>query len=283
MTIDPVRRAMSAPQLCARRVRMAAEDRAGADLRRRSWSSSTASSCGRSICRFTDSKILPVLRADGLRRLSAAVGAAELVEWRSRTSPSSACSISSSAWRSACCWPSCSTRRSAAKACCGRSISTRWRCPSSSPASPGNGSSIPASASSRPCINGAGRASQFDWIKNNGYGDLHRRHRRRLAGLRLRHGDVPRRPARHRRRDHEGGADRRRLDLPALSPHRHPAAAAGLPVGLHRARPPGDQVLRPGRRADRRRARAARPGCRRTSCIPTPSPATDGGRRRPAR
>ena len=42
-------------------------------------------------------------------------------------------------------------------------------------------------------------------------------------------------------------------DLPA---HHHPAAAAGVPVGLRRARPPGHQVLRPGRRADRRRARA---------------------------
>ena len=29
------------------------------------------------------------------------------------------------------CWPSCWTRRSAAKACCARSTCTRWRCPSS--------------------------------------------------------------------------------------------------------------------------------------------------------
>jgi hypothetical protein len=46
--------------------------------------------------------------------------------------------------------------------------------------------------------------------QEQGFRDLHRRHRRRLAGLRLRHGDVPCRPARHRRRDHEGSADRRR-------------------------------------------------------------------------
>ena len=50
----------------------------------------------------------------------------------------------------------------------------------------------------------------FDWIKNKDFVDLHRGHRRRLAGVRLHHGDVPGRAARHRRRDHEGGADRRR-------------------------------------------------------------------------
>ena len=38
----------------------------------------------------------------------------------------------------------------------------------------------------------------------------------RLAGVRLRHGDVPGRPARHRQRDHEGGADRRRHHRPRL-------------------------------------------------------------------
>ena len=40
-----------------------------------------------------------------------------------------------------------------------------------------------------------------------------------------------------------------------LPAHRHPAAAAGVPVGLHRARPPRDQDLRPGGGADRRRPR----------------------------
>ena len=44
---------------------------------------------------------------------------------------------------SACCWRSCSTRRSAPRACCARSTSIRWRCRSSSPARPGSGSSIP--------------------------------------------------------------------------------------------------------------------------------------------
>ena len=85
--------------------------------------------------------------------------------------------------------------------------------------------------------------------------DLHRGDRRRLAGLGLRHGDVPGRPARHRQRDHQGGADRRRLDRAALPAHHHPDAAAGVPVGLHRARPSGDQVLRPRRGADQRRPR----------------------------
>ena len=84
--------------------------------------------------------------------------------WRS--SPSS---TSSSAACSASAWRSCSTRRSAAKACCGRSISIRWRFPSSSPASPGSGSSIPASASSTTCTTGAGRAFHFDWIKNKDF------------------------------------------------------------------------------------------------------------------
>ena len=53
----------------------------------------------------------------------------------------------------------------------------------------------------------------FHWIKDRQDGDLHRRHRRGLAGVGLRHGDVPGRAARHRQRDHQGGADRRRLDL----------------------------------------------------------------------
>ena len=43
------------------------------------------------------------------------------------------------------------------------------------------------------------------------HGDLLRRHRRGVAVDRFRHGDVPRRPARHRQRDHQGRPDRRRL------------------------------------------------------------------------
>ena len=61
----------------------------------------------------------------------------------------------SSAWR----WRSCSIRRSAAKASCGRSISIRWRSRSSSPARRGSCSSIRASGSKRRCTTGAGRAS----------------------------------------------------------------------------------------------------------------------------
>ena len=57
-----------------------------------------------------------------------------------------------SAWSS----PSCSTRRSAPRGCCGRSTSIRWRSPSSSPARRGSGSSIPASGSSTPCTMGLG-------------------------------------------------------------------------------------------------------------------------------
>ena len=67
-----------------------------------------------------------------------------------------------------------------------------------------------------------------------------------------------------------------------LPAHHHPDDAAGVPVGLHRARPPGDQVLRPRRGADQRRARAARPGCRRPSCTSTPSRATRWRSARPA-
>ena len=110
----------------------------------------------------------------------------------------------------ACCWRSCSIRRSAARACCARSTSIRWRSPSSSPAPRGSGSSIPASASRRWCAAGAGRASPSTGSRPR-QGDLLRRHRRGVAVDRLRHGDVPRRPARHRQRDHPGRADRRRL------------------------------------------------------------------------
>ena len=60
--------------------------------------------------------------------------------------------------------------------------------------------------------------------------DLLHRHRRDLAIQRLRHGDVPGRPARRRRRDRQGGPDRRRLDLQDLLADHHPADAAGVPV-----------------------------------------------------
>ena len=124
----------------------------------------------------------------------------------------------------------------------GRSISIRWRSPSSSPARPGNGSSIPASASRRRMHDWGWTSFNFDWLIKTGHGDLHRRHRRRLAVVGLRHGDVPRRPARHRQRDHQGGADRRRLHASRI--YRRiviPHAAAGVPLGLHRARASGDQ------------------------------------------
>ena len=50
----------------------------------------------------------------------------------------------------------------------------------------------------------------LDWIVQPEHGDLLHRHRRDLAVQRLRHGDVPGWPARRRRRDHQGGTDRRR-------------------------------------------------------------------------
>ncbi len=53
----------------------------------------------------------------------------------------------------------------------------------------------------------------FRWIKDGTLRHLHHRHRRRLAVFGLRHGDVPRRPARRRQRDHQGRADRRRIEL----------------------------------------------------------------------
>ena len=60
---------------------------------------------------------------------------------------------------------------------------------------------------------GAGRASPSTGSRTATCAIYTHRHRRRLAVLRLRHGDVPGRPARRRQRDHQGGADRRRLDL----------------------------------------------------------------------
>ena len=82
--------------------------------------------------------------------------------------------------------------------------------------------------------------------RQSAHDDLLRRDRRHLADLRLRHGDVPGGLARHRRRDHQGGADRRRLGLRHLPAHRHSDHAAGVPLGDHHAHPYGDQVLRPG-------------------------------------
>ena len=53
----------------------------------------------------------------------------------------------------------------------------------------------------------------LDWIIQPRHGDLLHRDRGDLAVQRLRHGDVPGRPARRRRRDRQGGADRRCVDL----------------------------------------------------------------------
>ena len=75
------------------------------------------------------------------------------------------------------------------------------------------------------------------------HGDLHDCHRGRLAKLRLRDGDVPRGPSRHRQRDPEGRPDGRRVELEPLQAH-HPATAeARVPVGLRHSQPPCDQVL----------------------------------------
>ncbi len=100
------------------------------------------------------------------------------------------------------------------------------------------------------------------------HGCLHHRHRGGLADQRFCHGDVPRRPARHRQRDPEGRPDRRRLELPALPAHRHPDAAPGLLSAFvilsHLAIKSYDLVIAltgggPG----------APPRCPRPSCIPT--------------
>ena len=168
---------------------------------------------------FTNSRTFPTYTLTGARAYRAAVGldlrqrpAVELVHLDHQSRHLRRALYRHLPRARACCSRSCSTRRSAARACCGRSTSTRWRSPSSSPAPPGSGSSIPASASSRRCTHWGWTSFHFDWINEQGPAIYTRRHRRRLAGLGLRHGDVPRRPARHRRRDHQGGADRRRDD-----------------------------------------------------------------------
>ena len=86
------------------------------------------------------------------------------------------------------------------------------------------------------------------------HGHLLHRHRRDLAVQRLRHGDVPGRPARRRRRDRQGGADRRRLHLQDLLADHHSADASGVPVLVRHPLAPRDQELRPDRGPDRRRA-----------------------------
>ena len=98
---------------------------------------------------FTGSKLLPDFTHLGrLRQLPAPVRASELDD-RAQEPGDLRHALHRHLQRArASAWRSCSTRRSAAKACCGRSISIRWRFPSSSPASPGSGSSIPASGSS---------------------------------------------------------------------------------------------------------------------------------------
>ena len=192
-------------------------------------SSSTASSCGRPSCRSPSRASCRSCSSTGCAPTSGC-GPTRTGGPRSRTLRSSASSTSASPPRSASCWRSCSTRRSAARACCARSTSTRWRSRSSSPARPGSGCSIPASASRRSCSDWGFTSFTLDWIVAAQHRDLLHRHRRDLAVQRLRHGDVPGRPARRRRRDRQGGADRRRLDLQDLLADHHPADAAGVPV-----------------------------------------------------
>ena len=83
----------------------------------------------------------------GPQQLCPPVQSPQLVDSARQSRRSSVRSTSSYAACSASGWPSCSTRKSAARAFCARSTSIPWRCPSSSPASPGSGFSIPASAS----------------------------------------------------------------------------------------------------------------------------------------
>ena len=61
---------------------------------------------------------------------------------------------------------------------------------------------------------------QFDWLVDAEHAIYCIVDRRHLAGLGLRHGAVPGRPARHRRLDHQGGADRRREPAAHLLAHR---------------------------------------------------------------
>ena len=58
---------------------------------------------------------------------------------------------------------------------------------------------------------------RFEWLIDQRHGDLHGGHRRRLAGVRLRHGAVAGRAAFGGRRSAEGGADRWRRAGPHLS------------------------------------------------------------------
>ena len=79
-----------------------------------------------------------------------------------------------------------------------------------------------------------------------------------LGELRLRHGVVSGGTARHRRRDFESRADRRRFRLRDLSAHHHPDHAAGVSFGADHSDPPGDQILRSrafGHRQESRRRR----------------------------
>ena len=235
----------------------AAEARAGAVLRGRCCCSSTASSSGRSIFSFTefedDAELWP-------RPASSAYASGLWTQPNWYMALAESGDLRHALYRHlhrarAAAGDPARPEASAARACCGRSISIRWRCPSSSPARPGNGSSIPASAWRRPCI---------DW----GWDELHLRLADQvrtmaiytvviaavwqssgfvmamfLAGLRGIDNEIL------KAAQIDGAST-----IATLPAHRHPHAAAGVPVGLHRARPSGDQVLRPGDRADRRRA-----------------------------
>ena len=181
---------------------------------------------------FTKSQDAADLPTGSARGTTSACGPSRTGGPRSRTSRSSACSISC-----IClglgprCSRSCSTRRSAAKACC----APIYLYPMA--------------------ISFIVTGTAWKWILNPGIGIEQLMHdlgldelpastgstTRDMAiycvviaavwqSLGLRHGDVPGRPARRRQRDHQGGADRRRRPVQDLPAHHHPADAAGVPV-----------------------------------------------------
>ncbi len=136
--------------------------------------------------------------------------------------------------------------------------------------------SQPRASASQKTVHDWGWASfSFDWITSTDMAIYYRGDRRRLAGLRLRDGDVPGRPARRRRRHPQ--ARRRSTAPPPINTYRRIVIPLLRPIFLsafimlaHLAIKSYDLSGGADRRRPRRRDRAAR----RPSCIPSPSPAT---------
>ena len=234
--------------------RASAAARAGAELRRSPCSSSTASSCGRPICRSPSRGFMPITAARTGSRLRAAVGQPALVDRRSRTSSIFGVLYIGLATAIGLLLAILLDQKIRAEGV----LRTIYLYPMAI-------SFIVTGTAWKWMLNpGIGiEKLVHDWgcdelpvrlDRRTRHGDLLRRHRRRLAGLGLRHGDVPGRrcaasTARSSRRRRSTARRLSEIYWRIIIPLLRPVFLSAFVI----LAAPRDQELRPGGGADRRR------------------------------